>query len=93
MGFDGPRIERCGAFEVLIRFLILMLSQENASKFDVGRPMVRMILKEDSKDRDSLILLANRIICKGQVIGSGNLVSLRLQAFFERGLGFAVLAL
>ena len=70
-----------------------MLSQENAAQLDVGRRMLGMVLEEVAKDRDSLILLTIRLIRKGQVIGSGNLVRLCLQAPFERRFGFAVLTL
>src|SRR5207245_11555739 len=80
LGFHGAWIEGNGAFEILLCLVILVLSQQNAPELYVRGRMLRRALDQVSKDRDSPILLANRVIRKTKVIGSSNLVGLRLKA-------------
>src|SRR5204863_5805047 len=55
--------------------------------------MLGVALEQVAKHRSSSVVLAKGIISKSQVVGSSNLVGLRLQALFERGLGLSVPAL
>ena len=92
MGFHGLRIERNRSRKILLGFLILVLSQENASQFGVGRGVFRMAFEHLAKNSGRLILPADGIIRKSQVIGSGHLIGLRFEALFERGFRFAVIS-
>ena len=60
----SPRVERDRAFQVLLGFVILVLPQKYASQLDVRRRVLRVPLKQVPKYRDSLIVVANRIIGK-----------------------------
>ena len=93
MSLDRPRIERNGTFENFLGFVILVLSQEDAPQLDIRGRMLGMAPEEVSKHGNGLFWLPDGIIGQSQIIGSCDLVRLRFQALFERGLSCGILAL
>src|SRR5271157_3683913 len=62
--FYRVRIEQNRTFQVLLGFVVLVLSQEYASQFDVRWRVLRVALKQVPEYRDGPIVIANRIIGK-----------------------------
>src|SRR2546425_2291466 len=79
VGLHGPGIEQNRAFEFFLGFVIVVLSQKYAPQLDTRRRMLGVTPEQVAKHRNSPIILAKRIISKAQVVGSRNLIGLRLQ--------------